>query len=659
MPEKLWEPDPTRTNRANITAFARWLQREFGVLSNNYEDVRSWSVDHPDLFWGSIRDYFAVELNGKSGDVLASRAMPGACWFPGARTNFTRELLERGRGTEPAIFCRSESRASYELTFVDLRQQVSALARELRALGVEPGDRVAGYLPTAGEAAVALLASAAIGAVWSSCSPDFGSESVVDRFRQIEPKVLIAADGYRYGGKDFDRLPTLNRILERLTSIQCVIWVSHLGLDNRDLSHESILAWEDVLERGHQRTEDPYVEVAFEHPLWVVYTSGTTGPPKPLVHGHGGVLLELLKMNSFHFDLKTSSRILFYTTTGWIMFPILVSALLTGCSIVLYDGSPAYPNLESMWQICEELQLTHFGTSPSFVNTLRREHIEPRKQFDLDSLECVICTGSPLMPESFRWLYDNVRSDLWVTSISGGTDVVGGLVGGAPTEPVYNGEIQVRCLGMPVESFDGDGRPVRDQEGELVVTGPIPSMPLRLWGDADNRRYQESYFQKFPDVWWHGDLLTISSRGTCIISGRSDATLNRHGVRIGTAEIYRCLEEISMVRDALIVNLELPEGRFFMPLFIVIEEGQHLDEEMERKIRELLRQELSARHLPDEIHQVKGIPYTVTGKKMEVPVKRILMGADPERAVDRGAVANVDALDWFIDFARATANQMS
>ncbi len=651
--ELLWQPSAARVERANITRFARWLGEREARSFDDYHTLWQWSVDEPERFWQAVWGYFGVRSPTVPETVLASRQMPGAVWFPGAQVNFAAHLLGQGRDGDAAIVALDETGALTELTWGELRQRVAAAAAGLRGLGIGPGDRVAGYLPTGPEAVIAMLATIAIGGVWSCCSPDFGVASVLDRFRQIEPSVLIAVDGYRYGGREFDRRGELARMVAGLPGLERLVHVPALAGNAPPAVSAEVVPWSELLAGERALAGEDYPALPFDHPLWVVFSSGTTGLPKAIVHGHGGVLLELEKATALHMDLRADSRMFFYTTTGWIVFPNLVAALLQGASIVLYDGNPAIPGPDALWRMAAAHGVTHFGTSPSFVSLMQQHGVVPGRDFDFPALECVVCTGSPLTPESFAWIYASVKEDLWVCSVSGGTDVVSGLVGGVPTLPVHNGEIQARCLGIPVDAWDEEGRPVRGEDGELVVTGPIPSMPLYFWNDPDGERYRESYFDVYPGIWRHGDQLRITERGSCIISGRSDATLNRHGVRIGTSEIYRSVEGLDEVVDSLVVNLELAGGYFFMPLFVQLEPGAELDERLRRAIADKLRGDYSPRHVPDRIYAVEAVPYTITGKKMEVPVKKILRGGDPQQVANRDIMRNPESLDFFIRFAAA------
>lgn len=650
--ELLWEPSADRVAAANLTHFTRWLSARENLEFSDYGALWHWSVESPEQFWRAVWDYFEMRSPVPPSTVVDSMSMPGAHWFPGTRVNFAAHLLQQGDDEDLALVALTEATPPREMSWAELRREVMAAAASLRSIGVSPGDRVAGYLPTGPEAVVGMLATLAIGAIWSCCSPDFGVRSVLDRFEQIEPSVLIAVDGYRYGGKDFDRREAVRKMVSRLPGLKTLIHVPALAEQVDFSARAEQLSWQSIVRGQAEFDPDVFPMLPFDHPLWVVFSSGTTGKPKAIVHGHGGVLLELLKATSLHMDLQPHSRMFFYTTTGWIVFPNLVAALLQGASIVLYDGNPAYPDADILWRMAEQRGVTHFGTSPSFVSLMAQHGISPRKKYGFSNLQCVVCTGSPLTPESFSWIYDNVKHDLWVTSVSGGTDVVSGLVGGVPTLPVYNGEIQARCLGIPVESWDEAGNPVMGRDGELVITGPIPSMPVGFWNDPTGERYRESYFDMYPGIWRHGDQLRITERGSCVISGRSDATLNRHGVRIGTSEIYRSVETLDGVLDSLVVNLELEGGRFFMPLFVQLAPGRELDDALRQEIAARLREDYSPRHVPDRIYAIESVPYTMTGKKMEVPVKKILLGQDPEKVANRDIMRNPESLAAFIRFAQ-------
>jgi acetoacetyl-CoA synthetase len=659
----LWTPSPERVQQSNVAAFMRWLRRERGLDFGDYQALWRWSVNDLDAFWQAVWDYCGVRASTPPRAVLGRRAMPGAEWFPGARLNYAEHVLrhERTRPEAVALLYASERAPLAGVSWRTLGGQVRRLATWLREVGVRPGDRVVAYLPNVPGTVAAMLAATSIGAVWASCAPDFGWRGVLDRFQQLEPKVLFATGGYRFGGSDYDRREELGRVVAGLPSVEHVVHVpatpapssaAPLGIGEREARWDALLARPPVPPEGFQ-----FEQVPFGHPLWVLFSSGTTGLPKALVHSHGGILIEQLKLQTFHMDLRPGDRLLFYTTTGWMMWNFLVSSLLLGVVPVLYDGSPLHPDAEALWRLAQDARVTLLGSSPAYVDRMRKAGVVPGERFDLSALRTVFPAGSPVSPECTAWFYRNVKQDLWVATGSGGTDVCSGFVGGIPTQPVYAGEIQAPHLGVAAAAFDEHGNSVVDQVGELVITQPMPSMPVKLWGDESFRRYRETYFADYPGVWRQGDFFRVNRRGGCFVLGRSDATLNRHGVRIGTAEIYRALEAVEEVDDALAVNLELADGTAFMPLFVTLRGGLTLDEAIEAKIRERLRQAYSPRHVPDRIVQVSAIPMTLTGKKLEVPVRKILLGVPPEQAVSRSAMANPDALDDFIAYARTQSDQ--
>ncbi|HEU4392230.1 MAG TPA: acetoacetate--CoA ligase, partial [Solirubrobacterales bacterium] len=546
----------------------------------------------------------------------------------------------------------SELRKLSEITWGELREQVAAVAGGLRALGVGAGDRVVAYLPNVPEAIVAFLASASIGAVWSSCSPDFGPASVVDRFAQIEPKVLFAVDGYRYGGKDFDRRETLVQLQAQMPSLERTVVLPYLD-PAPDLSAlADATTWAELLSEG-AGAELAFERVPFDHPLWVLYSSGTTGLPKAIVQGQGGILLEHLKKLHLHVDAHPGDRLFWFTTTGWMMWNFLVSGLLTRAAIVLYDGSPGHPDMGVLWDLAERAGVTMFGTSASYIAACMKAGVEPGAGRDLSRLGAVGSTGSPLAPEGFDWVYEHLGADTWLFSTSGGTDLCTAFVGGCALRPVYRGELQARALGAAVEAWDEDGRAVVEEVGELVVTEPMPSMPVRFWGDGDGSRYRASYFEMFPGTWRHGDWIEITSRGTAIIYGRSDSTINRSGIRMGTSEIYRAVLSIDAIVDALVVDVPRPGTEGWMPLFVVLREGTELDEELPKEIARRVRERCSPRHVPDRVFQIAEVPRTLSGKVLEVPVKRILMGTPVEQAASRDSLANPAALDYFVALANS------
>ena len=650
--ELLWTPGPDRIRRANVTALADWLARERGRQLADYRTLWRWSVEDLEGFWQALWDYFGIESSAPHTRVLGRRSMPGAEWFPGARLNYAQHVLRRERAGGAVLLHLSETRPLSALPWTTLGNQVRTLATALRALGVQPGDRVVAWMPNIPETMAAMLATTAIGATWACCSPDFGERGTLDRLAQLAPKVLFSVDGYRYGGKAFDRRSQLRDIASSLTSLEHLIYLPHLDPEDTTLPLPSARHWRTLLEGPVVRPgEFEYAQVPFDHPLWTLFSSGTTGLPKPIVHGHGGILLENLKNATFHFDLHPDDRVFFFTTSGWMLWNFITSTPLAGAVPVLYDGHPAYPAPDALWRMADEAGVASFGASPTYVEQLKRSGIVPRERYRLEKLRTINLAGSPATPESMAWFYDNVKADLWVANGSGGTDCCTGFVGGVPTLPVRAGEIQAPQLAVSAKAFNALGESVVDEVGELVLTEPMPSMPLRFWNDPDNRRYLETYFHDFPGVWRHGDFFRIDALGRCFVLGRSDATLNRYGIRIGTAEIYRTLALIPEVQDALIVNLDLPGGGFFMPLFVKLAPGVELDAALEAKIRDTLRREYTPRHVPDKIYQAPGIPYTLTGKKMEVPVRRILTGVPPEKAANRSGVSDPGSLDFFITYA--------
>jgi len=646
--ELLWTPSPSRLARAHLTHYMDWLSGR-GRRFDDYAALWQWSIDDQDGFWGSLWEYFDIRASRPFERVLGVRSMPGAEWFPGSHLNYAEHVLRNERAEADALLFLSERRALSAVSWTDLGGRVRRLATRLREMGLVPGDRVVAYLPNSPEAVVAMLATVSVGAIWASCGPDFGPRGVVDRFLQLAPKFAFCVDGYYYGGKPFDRRPELGTILGALPSLERVIYLRQLEPENDTLLTANSIFWEDALS-GPEIDADAFEfeQVPFAHPLWILFSSGTTGLPKPIVHCHGGMLLEQIKAMKLQMDMHPGERMFFFTTTGWMMWNFLVSALLVDVVPVLYDGNPAYPTPDVLWSMVERTGASFFGASPTYVNILEKAGIVPKDRFDLSCLESVMLAGSPVTAECMAWFYRCVKTDVWAYSGSGGTDLCTGIVGGAVTLPLYAGEIQARQLGVAAFAFNEQGQAVVDEVGELVITRPLPSMPVGFWGDADGSRYRESYFDQYPGVWRHGDFFKINERGGCFVLGRSDATLNRHGVRIGTAEVYRALTEVPEIEDSLIVNLDLPGGGFFMPLFVKLKGDLRLDEALQEIIRARMRKAYSARHVPDKIYQVNDIPYTLTGKKMEVPVRRILTGVPVEKAANRAAMSNVESWDFFV-----------
>ncbi len=651
VPPILWRPDAERIERASITGYARWLEQTRGLELPDYQALWEWSTTDLEGFWASIWERFDVVASVPYERVLGSRAMPGAEWLPGARLNFAEHALRARDADAVAIRHASELRPLAEQTRGELRAEVARLAGGLRALGVGPGDRVVAYLPNIPEAVAAFLACASIGAIWSSCSPDFGARSVIDRFAQIEPRVLMAVDGYRYGGKDFDRLGVVQELVAALPTVEHTVVLGYLDPEPSLVGLRGPVRWPDLLAAGEGATL-AFEQVPSDHPLWVLYSSGTTGLPKAIVHGHGGILLETLKKMNLHVDLQADDRLFWFTTTGWMMWNFVVGGLTTDASIVLYDGNPGTPDLGVLWDLAEAAGITCFGTSAAYIGACQKAGLRPAEGRDLSRLRSVGSTGSPLSPEGFAWVYEALGDDVWLFSTSGGTDVGTAFVGGVPTLPVYRGELQARSLGVRLESWSPEGRPLVGEVGELVITEPMPSMPIFFWGDPDGSRYRESYFEMFPGVWRHGDWIEITERGTAIISGRSDATINRGGIRMGTSEIYRAVLTLDEVVDALVLDLPLPGTDGFMPLFVVLRDGVRLDDDLVARIRARIREDCSPRHVPDVVEQIAEVPRTLSGKALELPVKRILLGAAAETTVSRDALATPAALDPFEEMAR-------
>lgn len=648
----LWTPSPERIARSRLHDYQQWLA-ERGKSFDDYNALWHWSVENIEEFWASVWDYFEIPCSVPYKRVLVERTMPGAIWFEDCRLNFAEQLFRfntnAGTGDKPAVIAESETRARVSLSWQQLRDQVTAVANTLRAMGVQPGDRVAAYLPNTPEAVVAFFACASVGAIWSSCSPDMGTSSVLDRFQQIEPKVLIAVDGYRYGGKDFDRMNVVTTLRDELKTLQHTVLFPYL---DTAAQLDGAMLWDELFAHPASHASPMVFEqVPPDHPLWILYSSGTTGMPKPIVHGHAGSLVEAVKGNALSLDLGEDDRFLWFTTTGWVMWNAQITALLVGSTICIYDGNPGYPDMSRLWRFAEDMKLTFMGVGAAFYANCMKAGIEPSKIADLSRLRSLGSTGSPLADEAFHWIYENVHSDIMLASISGGTDVVASFVGACPVLPIYAGEMQCRSLGIAVHAFNDQGDSVIDDVGELVVTQPMPTMPLFFWNDPGNKRYLDSYFDHYPGVWRHGDWIRITPRGGAIIYGRSDATINRYGIRMGTAEIYRVVDELPEVVDSMVVDLEYLGRESYMPLFVVLREGLTLDEDITHKLREKIRTQLSARYLPNDIFLVPEIPRTLTGKKMELPIKKLLLGTSIEKIANPDAMSNPQSLQWYAAFA--------
>lgn len=636
-----------------LKKYMDWLFVKKGLYFRDYDDLWDWSVTDLEDFWETLWQFFDIQAHSPYSQVIfrpSDADMIGTEWFSGATLNYAEHIFRhktsqsRNAGS-PALLFASERQSLAALSWDQLEQQVAAVAVYLQQQGVGVGDRVVSVLPNIPEAVIAFLATNAIGAVWSSCSPDFGTASIVDRFRQIEPKVLIMADGYTYNGKPIDKTDALLDLRASLPTLQQVVWLPYLAKDHEP---DGVILWDDVLQ-----TPAPdgllFEPVPFDHPIWVLYSSGTTGKPKAITHSVGGCLLEHLKALTLHQDVRVGERYFWYSTTGWMMWNYAVGSMLAGAVPVLYDGAPAYPTLNVLWELAEQARINHFGGGAAYYTACLREGLKPANIAKLPHLRTIGSTGSPLPPEGFRWVYEAVKKDVWLISLSGGTDVCSGFVGGNPLLPVHEGEIQCRLLGCKVDAFDANARPVRNELGEMVILEPMPSMPIYFWNDPNNDRYRKSYFADYPGVWRHGDYIRITERNGIIIYGRSDATLNRDGVRIGTAEIYSAVESLPEVADSLVVGLEQPGGRYYMPLFVVLRDGADLTNDLIRRIGQTLRSRFSPRHVPDAVYQIKEVPYTISGKKLETPVKKILSGMDTSLAASKDTLRNPSALDQFTD----------
>jgi acetoacetyl-CoA synthetase len=653
----LWEPSQDWLQQSNVRAFTNWLEQTRDLEFADYQALYRWSVEHLEDFWAATWEYFDVQSSTQYDRVLANRIMPGAEWFPGARLNYAEHVFRRFSDSEPALVFASEDSELHELSWLELAAKVNTLARWLRDAGLQPGDRVAAYLTNSPEAVIAMLATVSVGGIWTACSPDLGTPSVLDRFAQLEPKFLFCVDGYQYGGKRYSRYKEIRELLAGLPAVEKTILVPNLGGTDGEATVNGAIGWDALLDADPApQTEFEFAQVPFDHPLWILFSSGTTGLPKAIVHCHGGILLEQMKLESLHMNLKPGDRLFFYTTLGWMMWNFLIGSMLLGVVPVLYDGNPAYPGGETLWRLADQSGATLFGASPTFVQMQQQAGIVPREKFSLSGLQAVMLAGSPVSADCMAWFYENVKEDLWLLPGSGGTDVCSGFVGGVPGPPVYAGEIQAAHLGVDAQAFDEDGNSLQNEVGEMVITQPMPSMPVGFWNDKDDERYKATYFDTYPGVWRQGDFFMVNDRGGCFVLGRSDATLNRFGIRIGTAEIYRCMEMIDEVDDALIVNLDLPGGTFFMPLFVKLAPGTELDSSLDDRIRQTLRENYSPRHVPEKIYQVDDIPYTLTGKKMEVPVRKILMGMPVDKAANPNVMSNPQSLDFFVRFAAERAD---
>lgn len=644
----LWEPTSRQIENAGVSHFMNWLENEKRLYFNSQSELWEWSVEELESFWESVWKYCNVISHAPYEQVLEARKMPGAKWFTGSKINYAEHVFRNNKGNQPALFFQSEINLKTEISWQELKEETGQVANYLRKLGVKSGDRVVAYMPNIPETIIAFLACASIGAIWSSCSPDFGTNSVIDRFKQIEPTILFAVDGYSYNGKVQNKLSSVEELQSELSTLKKTILIPYMNFDHYKIENE-IIFWNELLVGSSELT---YESVSFDHPLWILFSSGTTGLPKPIVQSQGGILIEQLKTIVIEQGINHDDVIFWFTTTGWMMWNQLVGGLLSGSTILVYDGSPSYPNLNVLWDLAEEVGVTFFGTSAGFLSVCEKYGIKPKEKNSFSKLKAICSTGSPLSVEGFSWVYENIRDDIWLVSTSGGTDVCTAFVGGSPILPVYAGEIQARSLGAHVQSFDDEGNAIINEVGELVITAPMPSMPLYFWGDKNNERYLESYFEVYPGIWRHGDWIKIDEKGSCVIYGRSDSTINRFGVRLGTSEIYRVVESLDEVMEGFVIDLELLGRQSFMPLFVVLKHGIALTNELKEKIKSEIKHKVSPRFVPNEIYEVEQIPKTLSGKKLEVPIRKILLGFSPEKVVNQGSMTNPDSLKFFIELAQ-------
>ncbi|MCX4530211.1 acetoacetate--CoA ligase [Streptomyces sp. NBC_00841] len=649
----LWSPSRSTAESSNVAAFMRWLSTTRGLSFSDYTELWRWSTTDVPAFWSAVWEFYGLDAVSSYDEVLADPSMPGASWFPGARLNFAEQCFAHATDERPALITVAEGGAPAETSWQQLRSQVATVAASLRDMGVGPGDHVAGYLPNTAHAVIALLASAAVGAVWTVCSPDFGTPSVLARLQQAQPSVLVAADGYYYGGKEFDRRPELAEIMDGLPTVRHLIAVDYL------YASSTTSAWSQRTEVAQHtwsvllrnQAELSFADVPSDHPLWILWSSGTTGVPKGIVQAHGGIVVELLKALGLGADLRSEDRYFFHTSTSWMVWNFMVGGLLHGATIILYDGSPTYPDVNGVWKVAEQTRATMVGMGAAYLVAAEKADAHPAAEIDLSAVRSILQTGSALPGSTWRWVYDRLASDVWLQSICGGTDICSVLAGGSPLLPVRLGRIQCPALGVALAAWDFSGQPLVGEQGELVVTAPLPSMPLHFVNDPENQRYLASYFDVYPGIWRHGDWVTVDPDLSVVVAGRSDSTLNRMGVRMGSADIYAVVERLPQIADSVVIGAELPDGQYFMPLFVVLAEGAILDDALRNSIAVSIKGELSPRHVPDAIVPIAAVPRTLTGKKLEVPVKRIMQGARAADVSAEGAITHPEMLAWFEDFA--------
>ena len=642
--ELLWKPTLELISNSNIQDYIFWLEENYSYSFEEYNDLWDWSVSASREFWESIMEYYKVLYDGKYSNVSSGTSMYNTSWFEGIKLSYAEHIFRNYSDDTPAIIYKTELGELQELSWQDLVSKVASLKQFLKSKGVGKGDRVAAYMSNTVEATISFLATNSLGAIWSSTSPDFGFDSVVERFSQITPKFLIASEKYQYNGKIYDRTDEISGLIDRIKSIEFAVIVSD---DNNDIwATNNTCIWDNALDI--EAEELVFERVDFSHPIWILYSSGTTGAPKAITHSVGGVLLEHLKYLGLHNDIKKGDRFFWYTTTGWMMWNYMHASMLHGATIVLYDGSPSYPDMNTLWSFIDEAEINHFGVGASFITANMKQHTFPARDYDLKTLKSIGSTGSTLPPEAFDWIYSKVKNDVWVASISGGTDVCSAFVGGTPIKPVFKGEIQCIALGCDLGIYNEEGIEIFGSVGEMVIKRPMPSMPIFFWGDKDFEIYKRSYFETYDNIWRHGDWAKLTSNDGVVIYGRSDSTLNRGGVRIGTSEIYRAIDAVPEIKDSLVLSLELDNGEMIMPLFVSLKNGSNLDDDLIKKIKNTIKNKYSPRHVPDSFYLVSDIPYTISGKKMETPFKKIFSGVDPKKAIKVGAMKNPNLLSEYI-----------